>query len=104
MLWRHRFRSKAGVAQDAGEEVVEVVSDTAGEHPNTFEFLGLAERLLMLPPVTDVRTNADHAFGDAVQVEKQPAPSFEPAYFAVSADNAVFDVQILPALDRMLDS
>ena len=36
------FLQKAGTAQDGGEEVIEIVSDTAGEHAQAFQFLGVA--------------------------------------------------------------
>jgi hypothetical protein len=42
-------RGEAGVAQDAHEQVVEVVRDAAGEHAEALELLGGAQRLLGAP-------------------------------------------------------
>ena len=51
---RHERREHFGVAEDGGEQVVEIVRDPARQHAEAFQLLALPERLLRLDARGDV--------------------------------------------------
>ena len=54
MILRQVDQRQLGVAEDRGQQVVEVVSDPSGEPPDTLQLLGLGELLLQSPSLGDV--------------------------------------------------
>jgi hypothetical protein len=79
-------------ADDDGEQVVEVVRHAAGELPDRFHFLGLAQSLLGEALVGAVHQDA----GDPrrrIALVADPAPERDPAHLSVGAPDAALEVE-----------
>ena len=56
----HFGLGQVGVAQNPGQQVVEVVRDTTREHAQTFQFLGVQHLLLQIALIRDIAANREH--------------------------------------------
>ena len=91
-----RFCSRSSDAEDAGQQVVEVVGDAAGELADGLHLLGLAQRLLRLrelasraPSGADVAPDGDEV--DAVRLGRDGPLDRRPA--AVRGGDAVLEAR-----------
>src|SRR5690349_2149931 len=85
---------------DAGEQVIEVVSDTAGQLPDGLRALGAHQALLELPAVGDVGGGSDVAQEGAVRAEARHAFVQQPAVLSVMTLDAALEPDRPPAGDR----
>ena len=95
-------RRQTGVAENAGQEIVEIVGDAAGEHADALEFLAFEEfalefefPLLGPPPVRHVDGQSLDEGELAVGGEDPRAAVQHPAYTAVLVPDAVLDFESL---------
>ena len=86
-----------GVAQDATQDVVEIVGDAAGQQADGFHFLRLDEPLLQQLALGDIAHVFDHPGQFAVPVEEREGMQFQPAPLAIVADQR-HDVHLGSAL------
>ena len=82
---RQQLGEEAGVAEHAGEDVVEVVRDAAGEDAEALEFLGFAQAGLGLALLGDVGVGAEPAGDVAFGIAQGDGAGEEPAILAVLA-------------------
>ncbi len=54
MIWADVIQRQAGVAQDAGEQIIEIVGHAAGQHAQALQLLGLAKLLFDAAALGDV--------------------------------------------------
>ncbi len=82
---------EAAVDADDGQQVVEVVSDAAGEAADCVELLRLVEAFLELLAVADVVHHPDGELGVAVRVAHQRRRDVTPHHLAVGTAVALFE-------------
>ena len=82
---------EAAVHGDDGQEVVEVVGDTAGEAADCIELLRLVEALLELLAVADVMHHPDGELGVPVRVAHDRRRQVAPDHLAVGAPVALLE-------------
>src|SRR4029077_20421030 len=81
------------IAKNRGQQIVEIVSNAAGELTDHLELLGLAQALLHLPPLGHIPDRAGEAEGVAALTAIETTFSHHPAYFVIGADKAAFEAE-----------
>src|SRR6202035_3764905 len=98
-LRRELLRQEVAVAQDDGEQVVEVVGEASGQLADGLHLLALAEPRLEPLTVGDVGRDPAHRVGAAVEVEEWEADGPIAARLA-GADHLLLDLDGGPGGER----
>ena len=71
ILVGNAFANQAGVADDRGEQVVEIVSDAAGEEADALQLLRLPQAFFVSYTLRNVHEYANGATGAPLDVQKR---------------------------------
>ena len=55
--WRHAVSDQAGVAENADQKIIEIVSDPAGQNSDALQFGGFAKLILQSLSLGDIPRN-----------------------------------------------
>ena len=100
-LRRELHRPQIRVAQDGGEQVVEVVGDAAGQDAETLQLLGLAQGLLRLLPLSDVRPDGHELHGYTALAQEGNDGGVHPVVAPVLCTVLDLTLPDLSGLDRL---
>ena len=97
---RQEFEREAGVAQNARQQVVEVVRDAAGEQSDALQFLRSPELLFELPALGDVHPDTDDPRRLPFGIADHFALAGHPTNRAVRPGHAELALEVRLLLDR----